>query len=140
MAPLLFKAIKTEKQYYEYNRILVDLVFSKKKHTKDERDIIDLLAVLIEHYDNEHSTLGDANPVEMLQFMMEQHKIKSVELAKTLKISKSLMSDILHYRRGMSKAIIRKLAERFKTSQELFNQPYHLKPARKKAKKKVLAK
>lgn len=138
MPPLPYKVIKSQKQYYSYVRELHDLVF-KKKNTKEERDIIDLLEVLIESYDNEHSTLGDADPIEMVKFHLNEYKIKAVDLAKSLKISKSLMSDILNYRRGLSKAIIRKLAERFKTSQELFNRPYHLKPKRK-VKKKAAAK
>lgn len=71
---------------------------------------------------------------------MQDHKIKAVELAKTLKISKGHMSDILNYRRGISKGIVRKLAERFKTQQEMFNRPYHLKTARKKTKKKAASK
>jgi HTH-type transcriptional regulator/antitoxin HigA len=36
------------------------------------------------------------------------------------------LSDILHYRRGLSREVIRKLASRFKLSQELFNKPYKL--------------
>lgn len=137
MAPLPYKAIKNDKQYYAYTRILRDLVFKKKKHTKEERDVIELLQVLTEHYDNEHDTFGDVDPVRILKSFMVDYKIKSVDMAKTLKISKSLMSDILNYRRGMSKEVVRKLSERFKTSQELFNRPYQLRPTKKKAKKKA---
>lgn len=36
------------------------------------------------------------------------------------------LENILHYRRGLSKDIIRKLAELFKVSQTLFNRPYKL--------------
>jgi HTH-type transcriptional regulator / antitoxin HigA len=141
MAPLLYKEIKNDKQYYTYNRVLYDLVFNKKKHTKDERDVIELLQVLIMHYDNEHNTLGDPTPVEMLEFEMDQHKIKAIDLAKAIGISKSLMSDILNYRRAMSKDVVRKLAKFFKTKQEFFNKPYHLvKPRKKKVKKKATVK
>lgn len=144
MANLLFKAIKTEKQYYEYNRIVRDLVFEKEKKTKYDLDVIDLLTVLIEHYDMEHNTIGDADPVDLLKFIMDQHKMKPAEMAKLLGISKSLMSDILNYRRGFSKPIIRKLAERFKMRQDAFNRPYKLvnaKPASagKRAKKTAKA-
>ena len=52
--------------------------------------------------------------------------VKAVDLAGELDVSKSLVSDILHYRRGLSRDIIRKLANRFKVSQELFNKPYKL--------------
>ena len=41
-------------------------------------------------------------------------------------MSKGLVSDILNYKKGLSKEVIRKLAERFKVSQEAFNRPYKL--------------
>jgi HTH-type transcriptional regulator/antitoxin HigA len=57
---------------------------------------------------------------------MKENKIKATDLATELGVGKSLISDILHYRRGLSRDIIRKLASRFKVSQELFNKPYKL--------------
>jgi HTH-type transcriptional regulator/antitoxin HigA len=42
-------------------------------------------------------------------------------------MSKGYVSDILHYKKGLSKEVIRKLAERFKLSQSAFNRPYKLK-------------
>jgi len=55
---------------------------------------------------------------------MKENGLKAVDLANQLGVSKSLISDILHYRRGFSREITRKLADRFKVSQELFNRPY----------------
>ena len=43
-----------------------------------------------------------------------------------LGVSKSFISEILHYKKGFSKESIRKLAEYFKVKQELFNRPYKL--------------
>ena len=57
---------------------------------------------------------------------MQENKLKPVDLAKQIKISKGLCSDILNYRRGLSKEVIRKLSDHFKVSQELFNKPYKL--------------
>ena len=57
---------------------------------------------------------------------MNENKLKAVDLVKTLEISKSFMSDILNYRRGLSKDIIRKISDHFKMSQEAFNKPYKL--------------
>jgi HTH-type transcriptional regulator/antitoxin HigA len=57
---------------------------------------------------------------------MKENKVKAVDLALDLEISKSLISDIMHYRRRLSREMIRKLGERFKVSQELFNKPYKL--------------
>ena len=125
MQPLPFKVIKSVKQYKEYCNALEELVMPKKK-TQAHQDAIDLLTLLIEKYDEEHNTFGDADPVELLTYLMKENKLKSVDLANELEISKSLVSDILNYRRGLSREVIRKLASRFKVSQELFNKPYKL--------------
>lgn len=125
MEKLVYKIIKSERQYYEYCKILEELVVLKKKN-KEQRETIELLTLLIEKWDEEHNTYKDADPIELLRYMMNENQLKSVDLAKVLDISPSLVSDILNYRRGLSKDIIRKLAERFKVSQELFNRPYKL--------------
>ena len=53
--------------------------------------------------------------------------MKSVELAKLLNVSTGLVSDILNYKKGLSKEVIRVLANHFKLSQEAFNREYKLK-------------
>jgi hypothetical protein len=59
---------------------------------------------------------------------MKQHTTKVSDLAADAGISISLLSDILHYRRRLSREVIRKLAFRFSVSQELLNKPYNLVP------------
>jgi len=66
------------------------------------------------------------DPVKLLENLMKQRKLRAVDLAADLGISKSLLSDILAYRRALSKNVIRKLAARFEVDQELFNRPYTL--------------
>ena len=57
---------------------------------------------------------------------MKDHKIKAVQLAKMLNVSEGLVSDILHYKKGLSKETIRILSDKFKLNQEAFNRPYNL--------------
>jgi HTH-type transcriptional regulator / antitoxin HigA len=57
---------------------------------------------------------------------MKEHRIKSVELANFLHVSEGLVSDMINYKKGLSKEVIRKLADKFKVSQEAFNRPYKL--------------
>ena len=57
---------------------------------------------------------------------MNDHDIKAVALAKLINISEGLVSDILHYRKGLSKESIRILSNHFKLKQEAFNRPYNL--------------
>ena len=121
-----YKVIKTITQYKEYCNLLEELVMVKKK-SKPQQDSIELLTLLIEKWDEEHNTFSNAtDPIELLGYLMKENKLKAVDLAGELAVSKSLISDILHYRRALSKDIIRKLANRFKVSQELFNTPYKL--------------
>jgi HTH-type transcriptional regulator/antitoxin HigA len=125
METLLYKIIKTEVQYYKYCNKLEDLLDSGKK-TKSVQDEIELLTVLIEKFDAEHNTFDDADPVELLKSLMKDHKMKAVDLANLLDLSKGLVSDMLNYKKGLSKDTIRILSERFKLNQEAFNRPYTL--------------
>lgn len=58
---------------------------------------------------------------------MAEKKLKAKNLVEILQVSKGLVSDILNYKKGLSKDVIRGLAEYFKVSQEAFNRPYELK-------------
>lgn len=90
------------------------------------QDEIDLLTALIEKWDAAHNTFNEVDPIQLLHSFMNDHKMKAKDLVELLKVSKGYVSDILHYKKGLSKEVIRKLAIRFKVSQEAFNRPYKL--------------
>lgn len=125
METLKYKIIKTEKQYIKYCNILEHLQESGKK-TRTVRDEIELLTFLIDKYDQENNTFLEADPVELLKSLMKEHKMKSVDLANLLNVSTGLVSDMLNYKKGLSKDTIRILSNKFKLSQEAFNRPYKL--------------
>lgn len=126
MEALKYKIIISDKQYDNYCKTLEDLVFSSPK-TKANKDEIASLTLLIEKYDEEHNTFVDVGPIALLKSLMKDHKMKAVDLAKLLNVSEGLVSDILNYKKGLSKETIRILSERFKLNQEAFNRPYKLK-------------
>ena len=126
MTALKYTVIKSDKQYDKYCNILHDLDFSAKKKTKAINDEIDLLIVLIEKWDAEHRTFRRLDPVELIKSLMKDHKMKAKDLAALLDVNKSYVSEVLNYKKGFSKDVIRKLAERFKMNQEAFNRPYEL--------------
>lgn len=125
MSTLKFKVISNKTQYKEYCKVLEDLVFSGAKD-RDTKDEIDLLTLLIEKWDEDHNTFEDLDPVQLLLSLMDGRGIKARDLVGILGISKGYVSDILHYKKGISKDAIRKLADHFKVSQEAFNRPYKL--------------
>lgn len=147
METLQYKVIKSEAQYFKYCDKLEELGDLSKK-TKAIRDEMELLTVLIEKYDVDHNTFSDANPIELLRFLMKENKMKAVDLAALLHVGEGTVSDMLNYKKGLSKQTIRILADRFKINQEAFNKPYdlrspvntRLKNAKKtKTKKKLIA-
>lgn len=121
---LKYTIIKSGSQYNEYCNILEDLV--DKEETDAINDEIDLLTLLIEKWDEEHNSFSESNPVELIQYLMQENNLKAKDLAATLNVSKGLISDILHYKKGLSKQMIRSLSEKFKVSQAAFNRTYSL--------------
>ena len=126
METLKYKIITTEKQYDKYCKTLEELVFSSQK-SKAINEEIDLLTLLIEKYDEENYPFELVDPIELLKSLMKDHKMKSVDLANLLNVSEGLVSDMLNYKKGLSKETIRILSEKFKLNQEAFNRPYELK-------------
>ena len=134
METLQYKIIKSNAQYSKYCNVPEALIDSGRK-TKGVQDEIELLNLLIENYDEEHNSFNDADPIELLKGLMKEHKMKAVDLAKLLHVSEGLVSDMLNYKKGLSKETIRILSERFKLNQEAFNRSYELHlPVRKKKK------
>lgn len=123
METLKYTVIKNVEQYKKYCDILEGLIIRGNKASNDE---IDLLTLLIEKWDIEHSTFNDSDPVELLKTLMEEHDLKAKDLVDILDLSKGTVSKILNYHKGLSKDTIRKLSDYFKLSQEAFNRPYRL--------------
>lgn len=126
MQHLPYTIIKSKAQYYKYCNALEALVDSNKK-TKAIQDEIELLELLIDTYDNQHNTFKDLDPIELIKYLMQEHKMKAVDLAELLNVSEGLVSDMLKYKKGLSKETIRILSQKFKISQEALNKPYALK-------------
>jgi HTH-type transcriptional regulator/antitoxin HigA len=131
MESLTYTVIKSQNQYTAYCDQLMELMKLKRK-TRVELDAIDMLTILIKQWDEGQRPLSDTDPVEFLQLLMKRNNVKASELAAGVGISKSLLSDIFHYRRRLSREVIRKLASRFNVSQELLNKPYNLTPFARK--------
>jgi len=119
------KVIRSRKQYNDYCDELERLSFLEETSMEIE-ERMDLLTVLIEKWDKEHSTMEEINPVEILKQLMEMHELSAIELSKKTEIDKTVLSKILNYKKGFSKDVIRVLSDYFKVNQEIFNKPYDL--------------
>ena len=122
-----YTIIKSKAQYKQYCIQLETLLEKGMKiKSKPIQDEIELLTLLIEKWDEEHNTFDEIDPIRLLEALMKDHSIKAKDLSELLGISKGLVSEILHYKKGLSKEVIRKLSEYFKVSQEAFNREYKL--------------
>lgn len=121
--PIKYRVIDSDTQYESYCDLLEKLVFSTKI-TPAIQDEINLLTLLIETYDKQKSHFRNLDPVQLLKSLLAEHRMKAADLARKLQVSEGLISDILKYKKGMSKKTIRAIAELFKMQQEAFNRPY----------------
>lgn len=138
-----YKIISSEEQYNEYCQILHDMDFAEGEKNEESEEEIKMLTWLIRKWDDEHSIFRKLDPVELIKSLMKDHNMKAKDLAELLQVNKSFISEILNYKKGLSKDVIRGLSERFKISQEAFNRPYKLKSITtfpKRAAKKTKAK
>jgi HTH-type transcriptional regulator / antitoxin HigA len=122
-----FTIIRSEKQYNSYCNELEKLTLKyDSKPSDDLLDLIETITLLIEQYDEEHTQMEDIDPIQLLKSLMHENNLKQKDLADLLHISKGHLSDILNYKKGLSKNVIRILSERFKVRQSAFNRPYKL--------------
>jgi HTH-type transcriptional regulator / antitoxin HigA len=126
MRTLQYKIIKSKVQYNQYCQQLENRLLKGSK-TKEAQDEIELLTLLIEKWDAEHNTFEKLDPIELLHALMADRGLKAKDIVELLDVSKSYVSEILHYKKGLSKDVIRILAKYFSVSQEAFNREYKLK-------------
>ncbi len=119
-----YTIIKNKDQYDRYCTQLETLL--TQANSESLQDEIDLVTLLIEKYNEEHNTFKETDPITLLRSFMQDHQLKSQDMAAILGIGKNYVSDILNYKKGLSKEVIRKLADHFKVRQEAFNRPYKL--------------
>ena len=113
------KVIRTEKENEAYTEILYELDRRSRSLTAAEKELADLLTLLIEDFEEKHYALPKASPVAVLQFLMDQHGLMQKDLVDVFG-TRSVVSEVLNGKREMSKDHIRRLSRRFHVSAELF--------------------
>ena len=114
-----YKPVKSLAQYKSYESYLEKLLWIDEKSETD-RQSIDILISLIGKWDSDHHTHSSIipkstppDPIRILDSLMKENKINPSDLASTLGISQSGISDILNYRQELTDELISKLAQKF---------------------------
>ena len=83
-------------------------------------DYLDALIVLVNKYEDEnHAIAEDMSPREALRTLMEANGLSQADVGRLIG-SESAVSMFLKGERGLSKAQIKKLAERFRLDASIF--------------------
>jgi HTH-type transcriptional regulator / antitoxin HigA len=112
------RVIRNDNDLERLTALLLDLD-ERAKTTAEERELADLLTLLIEEYERRHDPVPTASPLEVLQFLMDQHGIPARDLWPVIG-SKGITSEILSGKRGISLAIAARLGERFHVPAAVF--------------------
>ncbi|WP_314962247.1 type II toxin-antitoxin system HigA family antitoxin [Bradyrhizobium cosmicum] len=96
----------------------------------DDGDKLDILATLVEKYENEHWPIDTSriDPIDMLTYLIDEGGHTQAELAELLG-SRSRASEILNRRRALTVEMIFRISEAWKVPAELLIKPYRLSAA-----------
>jgi HTH-type transcriptional regulator/antitoxin HigA len=112
------KVIRTEAENEHYINALYALE-QKRSLTREEKELADLLTLLIEDFEAKRYQLPRATPRQALSFLMEEHGLKQKDLTEIFG-SRSTVSEVVSGKRELTKDQIRRLSQRFNVSPELF--------------------
>lgn len=124
-----YSEITTKKQYDEYckRHLEIGKILGAGKGNADMESEYYILDLIIEDYTSkQQKAFEKLTPVDLLKALMDEYGYSGYKLSKELKIPQSSISDILNYKRGFSKDLIRKFADKFKLSPESFLKEYEL--------------
>ena len=110
--------IRSEAQNEHYIAVLEQLE-RKKKLTKEEQRLSELLTLLITDYEEKHYQLPKNSRVEVLRELMRANGLRQKDLAEEFG-TESIVSEVLNGKRDLNKEQIKRLSERFRVSPAVF--------------------
>jgi HTH-type transcriptional regulator / antitoxin HigA len=117
------KPIKTEEHYQQALQRL-DAIFDAPTGTP-ESDEADVLALLIDDYENKVYPIEAPDPIEAIKIRMEEMNLRQLDLVEEIG-GKSRVSEVLNKKRKLTVDMIRNLAKRLNLSAEILINDYQL--------------
>lgn len=104
------KVIKSDIEHEEAMNALMELMDAKPEEGSPEADQLEVLATLLEKYEEEHFPIDLPDPVEAIRFRMDQQGLTQKDLIPYIGTA-ARVSEILNRRRPLSLNMIRSLNE-----------------------------
>jgi HTH-type transcriptional regulator/antitoxin HigA len=114
------KPIRTKKDH-QAALAEVERLWGAKSGTPDG-DRLDVLATLIEAYEDIHYPMDPPDPIEAIKFRMEQQGLTRKDLEPIIG-TRTRVADVLNRKRNLSIGMIRRLHQRFGISAEVLIRP-----------------
>jgi HTH-type transcriptional regulator/antitoxin HigA len=114
------KPIRSEADY-EAALAEAERLWGAKSGTPDG-DRLDVLATLIDRYEAEHYPMDPPDPIEAIQFRMEQQGLTRKDLEPIIG-TRTRVAEVLNRKRGLSIDMIRRLHERLGISADVLIRP-----------------
>ena len=118
LARTLPLVIESEEERLRSHEI-VETLMAKKARTREETELLRLVAQLIQDYEARGRTDPASKPYEIVQFLMEENGLKQTDLLDIFG-TKSIASEVVRGKRAITRRQAAMLATRFKVSPELF--------------------
>ena len=118
LAKFVPKPIENDEELNRYAELSEKLSFQPDPNPEEEL-LSQLLVLMIEDYDRRVCPEWKTTPLAMMKFLMEQRELRQRDLIPVFG-SSSVASAVFNGKRAISKAQVRKLAEFFHVSADLF--------------------
>jgi HTH-type transcriptional regulator/antitoxin HigA len=107
----------------EYEKLLSKteelMAIDEEKLSVEQNKLLQLLSVLVDQYEQKNYPIADAEPIEVLRHLMQEHSLKQKDISALLG-SKGVVSEVLNRKRSISKAQAKILASFFKVPAAVF--------------------
>jgi HTH-type transcriptional regulator/antitoxin HigA len=112
------RLIHSDAELAEYTEALFELT-AKPDPSPEEEEAIELMTLLVERYESERFPVPNAEPVDVLRFLLEQNSLSQRAIAAELG-SESTVSLVLSGKRQLNRDHIARLSQRFGVSPAVF--------------------
>jgi len=98
---MIIKVIKNKRQYKQYLQKVNELINKKVRKNTPQGDQLELLLLLIRHYENEHYVIEHPDTVDIIKLKMMEKGLRNKDLVGKIG-SKGYISSILNKRKPLT--------------------------------------
>jgi HTH-type transcriptional regulator/antitoxin HigA len=117
------KPIKTEQDYQAALKQM-ESVFDAKEGNA-ESDLADILALMIDDYEQKYYPIESPDPIEAIKVRMEEMNLKQVDMVNIIG-TKSRVSEVLNRKRKLTLEMVRNLKKHLNIPSDVLTNEYNL--------------